>query len=295
MYGRPGTHFDTAETVHISGMALLKMLEHGRSGIPLEVVGLLLGRFIDDYTVAVVDCFATPQTGSGTAVESIDEAFQSQMKYLLSLTKRTEDVIGWYHSHPGFGVWLSNVDINQQMYWEKLNPRCIAVVVDPVHSVRGKVVIGAFRCIGDNPLQMQQVEEPRETTSFIGHLEKPSLKALVRGLNRLYYPLPIAYRMSASEQEMLMALNRAPWSAGFETPSLVKSNREHAERIRQMAMCAEMYRTAVLEEEGMDEHELATRHVGKVDPQAFMKENANWLSEDGVIQMTRLHLTAGSF
>ncbi len=23
-------------------------------------------------------------------------------------------VVGWYHSHPGFGCWLSNVDINTQ-------------------------------------------------------------------------------------------------------------------------------------------------------------------------------------
>ena len=26
-------------------------------------------------------------------------------------------VVGWYHSHPGFGCWLSGVDINtQQVY-----------------------------------------------------------------------------------------------------------------------------------------------------------------------------------
>jgi 26S proteasome regulatory subunit N11 len=295
MPARPTAHFDTAETVQVSGMALLKMLEHGRSGIPLEVVGLLLGRFIDDYTVAVVDCFATPQTGTGTAVEAIDEAFQAQMKQLLTLTIRSEEVIGWYHSHPGFGVWLSNVDINQQMYWEKLNPRCIAIVVDPVQSVRGKVVIGAFRCIGDNPLQMQQVEEPRETTSFVGHLEKPSLKALVRGLNRLYYQLPIAYRMSSFEQEMLMALNRPAWSTGFETPSFVKRDTEHGDKIKKMAQCAENYRRGILEEESMNQRELVARHVGKIDPQAYMKENANRLSEDGVIQMMRVHLAAGSF
>ena len=23
-------------------------------------------------------------------------------------------VVGWYHSHPGFGCWLSGVDINTQ-------------------------------------------------------------------------------------------------------------------------------------------------------------------------------------
>ena len=26
-------------------------------------------------------------------------------------------VVGWYHSHPGFGCWLSGVDINTQQVW----------------------------------------------------------------------------------------------------------------------------------------------------------------------------------
>lgn len=286
----PPSHFDTAETIHISGMALLKMLKHGKSGIPLEVVGLMLGKFIDDYTVSVVDVFPTPQTGTGTSVEAIDEPFQTQMKKMLELTGRKEDIVGWYHSHPGFGVWLSNVDINQQMFWEKLNPRCIAVVVDPVQSVRGKVVIGAFRCIGDNPLQMQQYEEARETTSFIGHLEKPSIKALVRGLNRLYYQMPVVYRLKEFEQSMLMSLNRPIWSAGFETPNFTLRDEKNIERIKKMSQCAENYRRGILEEESMNESELLARHVGKIDPQAYIKENAEKLSENGATQMVRLHL-----
>lgn len=30
------------------------------------------------------------------------------------LNYRPEMVVGWYHSHPGFGCWLSGVDINTQ-------------------------------------------------------------------------------------------------------------------------------------------------------------------------------------
>lgn len=56
-------------------------------------------------------------------------------------------VVGWYHSHPGFGCWLSGVDINTQQSFEALNQRAVAVVVDPVQSVKGKVVIDAFRLI----------------------------------------------------------------------------------------------------------------------------------------------------
>jgi proteasome lid subunit RPN8/RPN11 len=60
---------------------------------------------------------------------------------------RPEMVVGWYHSHPGFGCWLSGVDINTQQSFEALNQRAVAVVIDPIQSVKGKVVIDAFRLI----------------------------------------------------------------------------------------------------------------------------------------------------
>ena len=50
-------------------------------------------------------------------------------------------VVGWYHSHPGFGCWLSGVDINTQQSFEALNERAVSIVVDPIQSVKGKVVI----------------------------------------------------------------------------------------------------------------------------------------------------------
>ena len=55
---------DTAEQVYISSLALLKMLKHGRAGVPMEVMGLMLGQFVDDYTVRVIDVFAMPQSGT---------------------------------------------------------------------------------------------------------------------------------------------------------------------------------------------------------------------------------------
>ena len=37
---------DSSETIIISSLALLKMLKHGRAGVPMEVMGLMLGSFI---------------------------------------------------------------------------------------------------------------------------------------------------------------------------------------------------------------------------------------------------------
>merc|ERR1712007_298261 len=94
---------DTAEQVYISSLALLKMLKHGRAGVPMEVMGLMLGEFVDEYTVRVIDVFAMPQSGTGVSVEAVDPVFQAKMLDMLKQTGRPEMVVGWYHSHPGFG------------------------------------------------------------------------------------------------------------------------------------------------------------------------------------------------
>jgi 26S proteasome regulatory subunit N11 len=79
---------DNAETVYISSLALLKMLRHGRAGVPMEVMGLMLGEFVDDYTVRVVDVFAMPQSGTGVSVEAVDPVFQTKMMDMLRQTNR---------------------------------------------------------------------------------------------------------------------------------------------------------------------------------------------------------------
>ena len=126
-----------------------------------------------------------PQSGTGVSVEAVDPVFQQQFLDMLKQTGRPETVVGWYHSHPGFGCWLSGVDVNTQQSFEALNKRSVAVVVDPIQSVKGKVVIDAFRSI--NPQLMMLGQEPRQTTSNIGYLNKPSIQALIHGLNRNYY------------------------------------------------------------------------------------------------------------
>jgi 26S proteasome regulatory subunit N11 len=66
----------------------LQMLKHGRAGVPMEVMGLMLGEFVDDYTVTVIDVFAMPQSGTSVSVESVDEVFQTKMLEMLKQTGR---------------------------------------------------------------------------------------------------------------------------------------------------------------------------------------------------------------
>ena len=123
------------------------MLKHCRAGIPYEVMGLMVGEVHDDFTISVVDVFSMPQAGTTISVESVDPVYQQQFMDMMKQTGRDEICVGWYHSHPGWGCWLSHTDIETQKSQEMLNAKAVAVVVDPVQSVKGKVIMDAFRSI----------------------------------------------------------------------------------------------------------------------------------------------------
>jgi len=285
--GAPGDHpvVDTSEVVHISSLALLKMLKHGRAGVPMEVMGLMLGEFIDDYTVRVIDVFAMPQSGTGVSVEAVDPVFQMNMLEMLKQTGRPEKVVGWYHSHPGFGCWLSGVDINTQQSFEALHPRSVAVVVDPIQSVKGKVVIDAFRLINSQLMLMGQ--EPRQTTSNIGHLHKPSIQALIHGLNRHYYSIAINYRKNELEQKMLLNLHKKTWTSGLTLKDYNDHTHLNEKTVTDMLQLAEAYNKSVQEEETLTTDQLKTRHVGKQDPKRHLQEAVETVMSNNIVQTLR--------
>lgn len=276
---------DNSETVYISSLALLKMLRHGRAGVPMEVMGLMLGEFVDDFTVRVVDVFAMPQSGTGVSVEAVDPVFQMKMMDMLRQTGRPEAVVGWYHSHPGFGCWLSSVDINTQQSFEQLTPRAVAVVVDPIQSVKGKVVIDAFRLI--NPQSMMLGQEPRQSTSNLGHLNKPSIQALIHGLNRHYYSIGINYRKTALEENMLMNLHKQVWTEALQMDDFRTEAQKNKDRLQRLVSLAEGYEKRVKEETELTKDQLKTRYVGKVDPKKHLEVVGQELIEDNIVAVSR--------
>lgn len=258
----------------------------------MEVMGLMLGEFVDDYTVTVVDVFAMPQSGTGVSVEAVDPVFQSKMLDMLKQTGRPEMVVGWYHSHPGFGCWLSGVDMNTQSSFEALSERAVAVVVDPIQSVKGKVVIDAFRLISTN--SMIAGHEPRQTTSNVGHLQKPSIQALIHGLNRNYYSLPINYRKNSLEQLMLMNLHKSSWQDGLTLDNFKEHCAENQRTLEQMLQLAKSYNKSLEEESKMSKEQLQIKNVGKIDPKRHLSEHVDSLLTRNIGQTlgSMLHLLA---
>ncbi|KAI6704368.1 hypothetical protein NL676_007330 [Syzygium grande] len=58
-------------------------------------------------------------------------------------------------------------------------------------------------------------QEPKQTTSNLGHLNKPSIQALIHGLNRHYYSIAINYRKNELEEKMLLNLHKKKWTDGL--------------------------------------------------------------------------------
>jgi 26S proteasome regulatory subunit N11 len=242
----------------------------------------MLGDFVDDYTVKCVDVFAMPQSGTGVSVEAVDPVFQTKMLDMLRQTGRPEMVVGWYHSHPGFGCWLSGVDINTQQSFEALNQRAVAVVVDPIQSVKGKVVIDCFRSI--NPQMIMLGQEPRQTTSNLGHLNKPSIQALIHGLNRHYYSIALSYRKNDLEQQMLMNLHKKNWADGLKVNDYNTHSTENSEAVKEMATLSQEYEKSVKQEIELTPEELIVATVGKMDAKKRIEENVVKLMSANIVQ-----------
>ena len=137
---------------------------HARSGVPHEIMGMMQGKVID-RSLVIMDSFALPVQGTETRVNAANEANEYMVQYIQDGEKvsRNEHAIGWYHSHPGYGCWLSGIDVSTQLMSQKFQDPFVAVVVsltscsttltaltlsqiDPNRTISaGKVDIGAFR------------------------------------------------------------------------------------------------------------------------------------------------------
>ena len=119
--------------------------------------------------------------------------------------------------------------------------------------MKGKVVIDAFRTINTQMIMLGQ--EPRQTTSNLGHLQKPSIQgniefcgidiankfsALIHGLNRHYYSMPIVYRKNEHEQQMLMNLHKSKWQDSLSIADFEKCKQKNIESINNMVKLAKV-------------------------------------------------------
>jgi COP9 signalosome complex subunit 5 len=86
---------------------------------------------VDAHTLIVMDAFALPVEGTETRVNAQAQAYEYMTNYTVlgEQTTRRDKVVGWYHSHPGYGCWLSGIDVETQQLNQNYQEPFVAVVV----------------------------------------------------------------------------------------------------------------------------------------------------------------------
>ncbi|POS87052.1 Mov34-domain-containing protein [Erysiphe pulchra] len=195
------------KNVRISAVALLKMVMHARAGNSIEIMGLMQGK-IDGDTFIVTDAFRLPVEGTETRVNAQDEANEYMVRYLQACREqgKLENAVGWYHSHPGYGCWLSGIDVSTQHIQQSFSDPFLAVVIDPDRTISaGKVEIGAFRTYPENYKAV-------ETQNNDGYQTIPLAKIEDFGAHSSrYYSLQISHYKSSLDTYLLELLWNKYW------------------------------------------------------------------------------------
>lgn len=200
------------------------MVMHARSGGALEIMGLMQGKIAGD-TFIVTDAFRLPVEGTETRVNASDEANEYVIRYLQSCkeNKRYENIVGWYHSHPGYGCWLSGIDVATQITQQYQDP-FLAVVIDPDRTISaGKVEIGAFRTYPKDYKPTGSSGEEDYQTIPLSKIEDFGAHA------SQYYSLEISHYKSTLDSRLLELLWNKYWVTTLSQSPLF-NNREYSNK-----------------------------------------------------------------
>jgi 26S proteasome regulatory subunit N11 len=138
-------------------------------------------------------------------------------------------------------------------------------------------------------------QEPRQTTSNIGHLNKPSIQALIHGLNRHYYSIAINYRKNELEEKMLLNLHKKNWTHGLTLDNFIEHTEVNESSVKQMLSLAEQYNKSVQEELTMTPEQLKTRHVGKQDPKRHLEDKVDTVMGNNIVMALGTMIDSVSF
>jgi proteasome lid subunit RPN8/RPN11 len=120
-----------------------KIRQHARTSMKTEVCGVLIGN-TDHERMTVEACIPGINAAQGGAHVTFTQDTWEHIYKIKDKEYPDDKIVGWYHSHPGFGVFLSEHDLFiQQNFFS--NPQQVAWVYDPHTDEEG-----CFGWIGGN-------------------------------------------------------------------------------------------------------------------------------------------------
>jgi proteasome lid subunit RPN8/RPN11 len=117
--------------VRIDSEVTRRVRQHARAHMQTEVCGVLIGKLCDGIIEIEAPIEAFNATQAGAHVTFTQAAWETIYR-VKDKDYPQERIVGWYHSHPGFGVFLSDYDtfIHRNFF---SSPDQVAWVYDP-HS-----------------------------------------------------------------------------------------------------------------------------------------------------------------
>lgn len=133
-------------SVTILGSIIDEITEYSKKAIPNEAMGLLGGNEIRDNELIIKkNLFVS--IGNEVSVSFSEDDFSAFEKILDDECY----CLGWWHSHPGYGLFLSQTDIKTHIYsFQSHNEQSIALVVEPTNiNPNGRANFKCYQVIGE--------------------------------------------------------------------------------------------------------------------------------------------------
>jgi proteasome lid subunit RPN8/RPN11 len=116
--------------VFLEESCMANMHQHAEQDILREQAGILCGQaYLSDgkHYVAIESAIAADTLSDAAHFKFHQDSWQGTWNHL----ENGCNIMGWYHTHPAMGIFLSAIDLRtQQLYFS--SPWQIAVVIDPV-------------------------------------------------------------------------------------------------------------------------------------------------------------------
>jgi proteasome lid subunit RPN8/RPN11 len=125
--------------LHISPEVRRNIEQHAKADVSVEICGVLVGNWFEDENgpfVDVTNYIRCDNASSKFAEVTFTHESWAQINKAMDSQFKDSRIVGWYHSHPDFGIFLSDRDcfIHEHFF---SGPGQVAYVIDPVRGLEG--------------------------------------------------------------------------------------------------------------------------------------------------------------
>lgn len=134
-----GEHAVEDKIIYISQDAYKVIHRFTKDKTKVETGGVLMGRVVEEFgkTHILIDGFIEAKHSEGTPTTLTFTHESWEYIHKTAAVKYPDDkIVGWIHTHPNFGIFLSNYDkFIQENFFNGENQ--VAYVVDPIQKIEG--------------------------------------------------------------------------------------------------------------------------------------------------------------